>query len=118
MSPPDRTPLGPAEPGLQHQPDHGEPGVEPPGGHGGPQRRHLQDYVPAVQLGARGVCPLRRERGLLPAAVWISRHLRHRPGPAGARQLHLRGGGRQRRLGHEPHPEAVRRRQHRHQPSG
>lgn len=114
---PDRTSLGATEPGLQHQPDHGQPGVEPAGRHGRSQRRDLQDYVPALQLGARGVRSVRGERGILPPAGGISGHLRERGGPAGPRQLHLRGWGSQRGIWPQPHPEAVRRSQHRHQSS-
>lgn len=114
---PDRTSLGAAEPRLQHQPDHRRPGVEPAGRHGRTQRRHLQGHLPALQLGARGVRGVRAQRGILAPAVGISGHVRDRGGPARPRQLHVRGGGGERRVRPEPHAEAVRGRQHLHRPS-
>lgn len=41
----DRTSLSATEPGLQHQPDYCQPGVEPTGWHGRPQWCQLQGYM-------------------------------------------------------------------------
>lgn len=89
----DRTSLGTSEPGLQHQPDHRQPGVEPAGRRGRAQRRHVQGHMPALQLGTGGMRPVRAQCGVLPRAVGISGHVRDRRGPARPRKLHFRGGG-------------------------
>ena len=89
----DRTSLSAAEPGLQHQPDHCQPGMEPASRHGWPQRCHLQGYMQALQLGTWRVCSVWAQCGILPRTVRISGHLCDDPGPARPCQPHFRGGG-------------------------
>ena len=103
----DRTSLSAAEPGLQHQPDHCQPGMEPASRHGWPQRCHLQGYMQALQLGTWRVCSVWAQCGILPRTVRISGHLCDDPGPARPCQLHFRGGGCQWGVRPEPHTEAV-----------